>query len=84
MQPCDYSIGTRARVMRSEMGCCRRRRDWESASFRFWRTLRRHDICLERRNRCISARDREFGPKAADVASLYLTPPQNTLVVGSG
>src|SRR5665213_2264608 len=46
-----------------------------------WRTLRRHDICLQRkRSWCIST-DAEFGPKAADVVGLYLNPPENALVL---
>src|SRR5580704_6589489 len=46
-----------------------------------WRVLRKHSICLQRRrSRCISM-DPEFGPKAADIVGLYLSPPENALVL---
>jgi hypothetical protein len=46
-----------------------------------WRVLRRQGICLQRRrSRCVST-DKEFAPKAADVAGLYLNPPLNAVVL---
>lgn len=42
-----------------------------------WSVLRKHQIQLQRRRSgCIST-DPEFGPKAADVVGLYLSPPDN-------
>jgi transposase len=46
-----------------------------------WRILRRHDICLERRRSWCISTDPEFGPKAADIIGLYLSPPENALVL---
>lgn len=46
-----------------------------------WRILRRHDICLQRRRSWCISTDPEFGPKAADVVGLYLSPPKNALVL---
>jgi transposase len=46
-----------------------------------WRLLRKHKIQLQRRrNWCIST-DPEFGAKAADVVGLYLSPPENAVVL---
>jgi len=46
-----------------------------------WRILRKHDICLERRRSWCISTDPEFGPKAADIVGLYLSPPENALVL---
>lgn len=46
-----------------------------------WRILRRHDICLERRRSWCISTDPQFGPKAADIVGLYLSPPENALVI---
>lgn len=46
-----------------------------------WRILRRHDICLERRRSWCISTDPEFGPKAADIVGLYLSPPEKALVI---
>lgn len=46
-----------------------------------WRILRKEGICLARqRSWCVST-DPEFIPKAADIIGLYLSPPENALVV---
>jgi len=46
-----------------------------------WRVLRKHDICLQRRRSWCISTDPEFGPKAADIVGLYLSPPKNALVL---
>jgi len=46
-----------------------------------WRILRKHDICLQRRRSWCISTDPEFGPKAADIVGLYLSPPENALVL---
>jgi transposase len=46
-----------------------------------WRVLRAHGIHLmRRRSWCISA-DPEFATKAADIVALYLSPPENAIVL---
>jgi transposase len=46
-----------------------------------WRVLRAHGISLERRrNWCIST-DPAFAQKAAEIAALYLQPPENAVVL---
>lgn len=46
-----------------------------------WRVLRKEGICLARqRSWCVST-DPEFAPKAADIVGLYLSPPENALVI---
>lgn len=46
-----------------------------------WRVLRRHGIYLmRRRSWCIST-DPEFATKAADIVGLYLSPPENAIVL---
>jgi transposase len=46
-----------------------------------WRLLRKEGICLSRqRSWCVST-DPEFVAKAADVVGLYLSPPENALVL---
>jgi transposase len=46
-----------------------------------WKLLRRERICLARkRSWCIST-DPEFASKAADVVGLYISPPENALVI---
>ena len=46
-----------------------------------WRVLRRHGIHLmRRRSWCIST-DPEFAAKAADIVGLYLSPPENAVVL---
>ena len=46
-----------------------------------WRVLRKHNIQLQRRRRWCISTDPEFGPKAADVVGLYLSRPQNAVVL---
>lgn len=46
-----------------------------------WRVLRQHGIQLQRRRSCCITTDPEFGPKAADVVGLYLSPPENAVVL---
>ena len=46
-----------------------------------WRVLRKHEICLQRRRSWCISTDPEFGPKAADIVGLYLSPPENALVL---
>jgi transposase len=46
-----------------------------------WRVLRKEGICLQRqRSWCVST-DKEFASKAADIVGLYLSPPENALVI---
>jgi len=46
-----------------------------------WRVLRKHKIQLQRRRSWRISTDPEFGPKAADVVGLYLSPPENAVVL---
>jgi transposase len=46
-----------------------------------WRVLRQHGIQLQRRRSWCITTDPEFGPKAADVVGLYLSPPENAVVL---
>jgi transposase len=46
-----------------------------------WRVLRKHQIQLQRRRSWCISTDPEFGPKAADVVGLYLSPPENAVVL---
>lgn len=46
-----------------------------------WRILRRRGIQLQRRRSWCITTDPEFGPKAADVVGLYLSPPQKAVVI---
>src|SRR5215207_3538284 len=46
-----------------------------------WRILRRHSIQLQRRRSWCVTTDPEFGPKAADVVGMYLSPPDNAVVL---
>jgi len=47
-----------------------------------WRVLREHEISLERRRSwCIT--DPAFAQTAADIAALYLQPPENALVLSA-
>ena len=46
-----------------------------------WRVLRKEGIGLQRqRSWCVST-DKEFAVKAADIVGLYLSPPENALVI---
>ena len=46
-----------------------------------WRVLRRHKICLQRRRSWCISTDPEFASKAADIGGLYLSPPENALLL---
>lgn len=46
-----------------------------------WRVLRKRNIQLQRRRSWCISTDPEFGPKAADVVGLYLSPPENAVVL---
>jgi transposase len=46
-----------------------------------WRVLRKHQIQLQRRRSWCISTDPEFGPKAADVVGLYLSPPEDAVVL---
>src|SRR3954449_3460055 len=46
-----------------------------------WRVLRQRGIQLQRRRSWCITTDPEFGPKAADVVGLYLSPPESAVVL---
>jgi transposase len=46
-----------------------------------WRVFRRHGIHLQRRRSWCVSTDPEFAAKAADIVGLYLSPPENALVI---
>jgi hypothetical protein len=46
-----------------------------------WRVLRKHKIQLQRRRSWCISTDPEFGPKGADVIGLYLSQPENAVVL---
>ena len=46
-----------------------------------WRVLRKHGICLARRRSWCISTDPEFASKAADIVGLYLSPPENAVVL---
>lgn len=46
-----------------------------------WRVLRKYRIQLQRRRSWCVSTDPEFGPKAADIIGLYLSPPDNAIVL---
>jgi transposase len=46
-----------------------------------WRVLRKHGIQLQRRRSWCVSTDPEFARKAADVVGLYLSPPENAVVI---
>lgn len=53
----------------------------DSSVYAVWRVLRKEGICLQRqRSWCVST-DKEFAAKAADIVGLYLSPPENALVI---
>lgn len=53
----------------------------DSSVYAVWRVLRKEGICLQRqRSWCVST-DKEFAVKAADIVGLYLSPPENALVI---
>ncbi len=46
-----------------------------------WRLLRKERICLSRQRSWSISTDPEFVAKAADIVGLYLSPPENALVI---
>jgi transposase len=46
-----------------------------------WRVMRKHNLHLERRQSWCVSTDPEFSRKAADVVGLYMSPPQDALVL---
>jgi transposase len=46
-----------------------------------WRVLRKHGIHLRRRRSWCISTDPQFSQKAADVVGLYLSPPDNAVVI---
>jgi len=46
-----------------------------------WRVMRRHAIQLQRRRSWCVSTDPQFAAKAADIAGLYLDPPENAVVI---
>jgi len=47
-----------------------------------WRVLRKHAIHLQRRRSWCISTDPQFSQKAADIVGLYLSPPENAVVIG--
>jgi len=46
-----------------------------------WRVLRAHGIALERRRSWCISTDPDFAEKAANIVGLYLSPPENAVVI---
>lgn len=46
-----------------------------------WRVLRKHGIHLQRRHSWCISTDPQFAEKAADIVGLYLSPPENAVVI---
>lgn len=46
-----------------------------------WRVLRKHGIHLQRRHSWCISTDPQFAEKAADIVGLYLSPPDNVVVI---
>ena len=46
-----------------------------------WRVLRKHGIHLQRRHSWCICTDPQFAEKAADIVGLYLSPPDNAVVI---
>jgi transposase len=46
-----------------------------------WRVLRKHGIHLRRRHSWCISTDPQFAEKAADIVGLYLSPPDNAVVI---
>lgn len=46
-----------------------------------WRVLRKHGIALTRQHSWCISTDPEFAAKAADIVGLYLSPPENAVVL---
>jgi len=46
-----------------------------------WRVLRKHGIHLQRRHSWCISTDPQFTEKAADIVGLYLSPPENAVII---
>lgn len=46
-----------------------------------WRVLRKHGIHLQRRHSWCVSTDPQFAEKAADIVGIYLSPPNNAVVI---
>ncbi len=46
-----------------------------------WRVLRKHGISLQQRHSWCLSTDPQFAQKAADIVGLYLSPPENAVVI---
>ncbi len=46
-----------------------------------WRVLRKHGISLQRRHSWCISTNAQFAQKAADIIGLYLSPPENAVVI---
>lgn len=46
-----------------------------------WRVLRKHGIHLQRRHSWCISTDPQFAEKAADIVGIYLSPPDNAVVI---
>jgi len=46
-----------------------------------WRALRKHGIHLQPRNSWCISTDPQFAEKAADIVGMYLSPPENAIVI---
>ena len=62
-----------ARLISRELG--------DVTTHQVWRVLRKHKIHLQRRHSWCASADPEFAPKAADIVGLYLSPPDNAVVL---
>ena len=46
-----------------------------------WRVMRKHDLHLDRRQSWCVSTDPEFSRKASEIVGLYLSPPENAIVL---
>lgn len=51
------------------------------SEYQVWRVLRKHGIHLQRRHSWCVSTDPQFAEKAADIVGLYLSPPENAIVI---
>jgi transposase len=75
------SIRRRRTAMRNGTVRCWHKQWGDVSEHHVWRILRRRGIQLQRRRGWCITTDPEFGPKAADVAELYLSPPEKAHVI---
>src|SRR5207245_4714626 len=86
-----YGADLRLRVLRQlELPPPKGLASWDGASLAaalgasddaVWRLLRREGVQLRRRRSWCVSTDPEFAAKAADIVGLYLSPPENALVI---